>query len=75
MTIPKNPSISNISDTSATGTEPTEWVAMTVRYYLIDGEDKYYFRKSDGKVVGLLQLRHTLNEYLEIGRASCRERV
>lgn len=43
MTIPKNPSISNISDTSATGTEPTEWVAMTVRYYLIDGEDKYYF--------------------------------
>ena len=44
QTIPKNPSISNISDTSENSTDdPKEWVAMTVRYYILSGTDKYYF--------------------------------
>lgn len=46
MTIPKNPSITNNSDSSnTTSNDPAEYVAMTVRYYLTndEGATRYYF--------------------------------
>ena len=64
QTIPKNPSISNISDLTTMipdpnddnpddgidqihATDPQEWVAMTIRYYIKNGDDKYYFPSYD----------------------------
>ena len=71
MHIPKNPSITNISDPDhKTNAEPSEYVAMTVRYYVTDdttGKTKYYFPGYAEFSAALATVQHYENDTMTTG--------